>query len=72
MNFLNTAGKHPPAEDDDPETPRSPGPIEPEPDTPEPDNEEDHGLDTGVQVRPVGSIVPSTPRIAAARTILGM
>jgi hypothetical protein len=50
MDFLKNAGKHPPAEEDEPKTPRPPGPIEPEPDTPEPDNEEDHGLDTGVQV----------------------
>ncbi len=51
MNSLKSAGKHPPAEDDDEHTQRPPGPIEPEPDTPEPDDEEDHGLDTGVQVR---------------------
>jgi hypothetical protein len=51
MDCLKSAGKHPPAEEDEPKNPRSPGPIEPEPDTPEPDNEEDHGLDTGVQVR---------------------
>ena len=50
MDFLKVAGKHRPAEEDEPNTPRPPGPIEPEPDTPEPDNEEDHGLDTGVQV----------------------
>jgi hypothetical protein len=51
MDFVKVAGRHPPAEEDEPKTPRPPGPIEPEPDTPEPDNEEDHGLDTGVQVR---------------------
>jgi hypothetical protein len=51
MDVLKSAGKHPPAEEDEPKNSRSPGPIEPEPDTPEPDNEEDHGLDTGVQVR---------------------
>ena len=51
MDFLKIAAKHPPAEEDEPKTHRPPGPIEPEPDTPEPDNEEDHGLDTGVQVR---------------------
>lgn len=52
MNFLTTASKHLPAEDDDAEVPHRPGPREPEPDTPEPDRqEEDHGLDTGVQVR---------------------
>ena len=52
MDSLNSAGKHPPAEDDEPKTRRPPGPKEPEPDTPEPDREEeDHGLDTGVQVR---------------------
>jgi hypothetical protein len=50
MDFLRSVGKHPPAEEDEPNIPRPPGPIEPEPDTPEPDNEEDHGLDTGVQV----------------------
>jgi hypothetical protein len=52
MNFLNSAGKHIPAEDDDEPTSYRPAPKEPEPDTPEPDrDEEDHGLDTGVQVR---------------------
>jgi len=50
MDFLKSASKHPPAEEDEPKTPRPPGPIQPEPDTPEPDDEEDHGLDTGVQV----------------------
>jgi hypothetical protein len=51
MNFLKSAGKHLPAEDDEPTSYR-PAPKEPEPDTPEPDrDEEDHGLDTGVQVR---------------------
>lgn len=51
MDFLKSARKHPPAEDDEPTTHRPAGPKEPEPDTPEPDREEDdHGLDTGVQV----------------------
>lgn len=52
MNLLKTAGKHPPAEEDETKTHRPPGPIEPEPDTPEPDDKEEHGLDTGVQVCP--------------------
>lgn len=52
MNLLKTAGKHPPAEEDEAKTHRPPGPIEPEPDTPEPDDKEEHGLDTGVQVCP--------------------
>ncbi|MGH9514711.1 MAG: hypothetical protein ACRD3P_03420 [Terriglobales bacterium] len=52
MDFLKSAGKHPPAEDDEPVSHRPPVLKEPEPDTPEPDREEDdHGLDTGVQVR---------------------
>ncbi|HEX3741757.1 MAG TPA: hypothetical protein VHV29_18815 [Terriglobales bacterium] len=51
MNFLQSATKHSPAEEDDLDTPRMPGLKEPEPDTPEPDRQEDdHGLD-GVQVR---------------------
>lgn len=51
MNFMKSAIKHSPAEDDDLEIPRMPAVKEPEPDTPEPDREEDdHGLD-GVQVR---------------------
>jgi hypothetical protein len=52
MDFQKSAGKHPPAEDDESTTHRPPGPKEPEPDTPEPDRkEDDHDLDTGVQVR---------------------
>jgi hypothetical protein len=52
MNFLKSALKHSPAEDDDLDTSRMPALKEPEPDTPEPDREEDdHGMDTGVQVR---------------------
>jgi hypothetical protein len=50
MDFMKAAGKHPPAEEDEPTTHRPPGPIEPEPDTPEPDIDEEPGLDTGVQV----------------------
>ena len=52
MDFQKSAGKHPPAEDDEAVNHRPPVLKEPEPDTPEPDREEeDHGLDPGVQVR---------------------
>jgi hypothetical protein len=50
MNFLRSAHKHPPEDDDEPKTPRQPGTKEPEPDIPDSD-EERHVLETPVQVR---------------------
>jgi hypothetical protein len=52
MNFLKTAARRPPGEDEEPKTPRPPGVKEPEPDIPEPD-EETGDLVIPVQVRPI-------------------